>query len=505
MPKNRFTIAREYVVSLFPAFQLADSFSCGIKKITGVNIQDFSAKFENHEVWWITSKKDWSDAHLAVINKINTQKGWLDKVLKRILSQGKQFISLSSKLSSGELTELSNRELLNRYNKFVAGNIVMYNYGLVCPLIDYQDKQYFSDYIYKFLKVRKISKPNEKFALITTSVRPWPDKQQEIELLRIYQKMIKLPTIKLWLNKEPAAEVLKLLAINNKIIYRAITRHALKWAYLTYVYEGPPVENIYYIDLIKDWVKFKEKPSVVLQNIKKDKLKLIKDQQHLIKSLSLTKDEKNIVKLAQKVAFVKPYRRFLQSQAYFNFEPVLKEIARRLKLTLAQVRFLLPEEIEKYLNGVTVAENVINQRMNFSVYFNKRGQRIILSGRRAFQHLLTVEKDKKNYNVKKINGSTAYPGIVRGSVVVINMPADMDKMKQGSILVSSATSPNLMPAIRQAAAIVTDEGGITCHAAIVARELKIPCVIGTKFATKALKDGYMVEVDANQAIVKIMK
>lgn len=505
MKKDRCTIAREYVVSLFPAYQLADSFSRGVKKIIGVGITDFSAKFENHEVWWITSKKDWSAAHLAVVNKINKQKGWLDKVLKQIVTQGKQLISLSSKLSSGQLIQLSNQELLRRYNKFVAGNIDMYNLGLVCPLIDYQDKLYFSDYIYNFLKARKISKLNEKFALITSSARLWPDKQQEIELVDIYQKMIKSSVIKLWLKKEPAVVVLKKLSENNKKIYHSLTRHAFKWAYLTYVYEGPAAAADYYIDLIKDWIKFKKPPSTILQSIKSDQLKLIKNQQQLMRDLSLTKDEKTIVKLAQKVAFVKPYRRLLQSQAYFNFEPILREIARRLKLSLAQARFLLPKEIKKYLAGAKVDEAAINQRMIFSVYFNRYGQRNILSGKRAHQHWLTVEKDRQNYNVKKVSGSTAFPGKARGTVVVINMPADMSKMKQGSILVSSATSPNLMPAIRQAAAIVTDEGGITCHAAIVSRELKIPCVIGTKFATKALKDGCIVEVDANQAIVKIIK
>ena len=62
-----------------------------------------------------------------------------------------------------------------------------------------------------------------------------------------------------------------------------------------------------------------------------------------------------------------------------------------------------------------------------------------------------------------------------------------------------------MPAILKAAAIITDEGGITAHAAIVARELKKPCIVGTKIATKALKTGDVVEIDANKGVVKILK
>jgi pyruvate,water dikinase len=67
------------------------------------------------------------------------------------------------------------------------------------------------------------------------------------------------------------------------------------------------------------------------------------------------------------------------------------------------------------------------------------------------------------------------------------------------------TSPDWLPLIQKAVAIVTDEGGITSHASIVARELKKPCIVGTKNATKILKDGDQVEVDADSGIVKIIK
>jgi pyruvate,water dikinase len=62
-----------------------------------------------------------------------------------------------------------------------------------------------------------------------------------------------------------------------------------------------------------------------------------------------------------------------------------------------------------------------------------------------------------------------------------------------------------MPIIKKCGAIVTDEGGITCHAAVISRELEIPCIVGTKIATQVLKDGDLVEVDANKGVVKILK
>ena len=78
-------------------------------------------------------------------------------------------------------------------------------------------------------------------------------------------------------------------------------------------------------------------------------------------------------------------------------------------------------------------------------------------------------------------------------------------MKKGDILVSIATNPNLVSAMKKASAIITNAGGLTCHAAIVSRELNIPCIVGTKVATKVLKDGDLVEVDADEGMVKILK
>ena len=81
----------------------------------------------------------------------------------------------------------------------------------------------------------------------------------------------------------------------------------------------------------------------------------------------------------------------------------------------------------------------------------------------------------------------------------------MKKMNKGDILVAVQTMPQLLPAMKKAAAFVTDIGGLVCHAAIVARELGTPCIIGTWNATKILKDGDLVEVDADEGVVKILK
>jgi len=104
-----------------------------------------------------------------------------------------------------------------------------------------------------------------------------------------------------------------------------------------------------------------------------------------------------------------------------------------------------------------------------------------------------------------MEGQIAFKGVVSGKVKIVNKIADIKKVKVGDILVSIATSPDVLPAMIKASAFVTDSGGITSHAAIIARELKKPCVIGTKLATKVLQDGDLVEVDAQRGIVRKIK
>ncbi len=100
-----------------------------------------------------------------------------------------------------------------------------------------------------------------------------------------------------------------------------------------------------------------------------------------------------------------------------------------------------------------------------------------------------------------LTGVSASPGIVTGQVKIIMSTKEIGKVHQGDILVSTMTSPDFVPAMRKAAAIVTDQGGQTSHAAIVSRELGIPCVVGTKNATTTLKNDVIVTVDGSKGLV----
>ncbi len=120
-------------------------------------------------------------------------------------------------------------------------------------------------------------------------------------------------------------------------------------------------------------------------------------------------------------------------------------------------------------------------------------------------NFLLQQEEVVNQNIAEISGQVAYKGKITGTVKRISVRSDLAKVEAGDILVSPITDANFVPAMQRAAAFVTDEGGVMCHAAIVAREMKKPCIIGTKIATQVLKDGDLVEVDADNGIVRIIE
>lgn len=115
--------------------------------------------------------------------------------------------------------------------------------------------------------------------------------------------------------------------------------------------------------------------------------------------------------------------------------------------------------------------------------------------------ITTIKSEEQEKLITLVKGLPASPGIGRGKVKLIKDITEINKVKEGDILVTEMTNPDMVPAMRKCAGVVTDEGGRTCHAAIVSRELQIPCIVGSKTATKVLKTGDTVTVDAVRGIV----
>ncbi len=196
----------------------------------------------------------------------------------------------------------------------------------------------------------------------------------------------------------------------------------------------------------------------------------------------------------------------VSSGGWDEAQKFLAAMATKWGVTVKDLLYYTPEEFIGLLErGEKLAQKTLEERQGFYVIKLENEAITFLTGAAA-QALAKAELglEKIDSNITELKGRVACKGFAKGSVRIVNTNSDMELMEKGEILVSIMTTPRLVPAVRKAAAIVTDEGGLTSHAAIVSRELRIPCIVGTKIATRVLKDGDLVEVDADKGIVRIV-
>jgi phosphohistidine swiveling domain-containing protein len=178
-----------------------------------------------------------------------------------------------------------------------------------------------------------------------------------------------------------------------------------------------------------------------------------------------------------------------------------REIAKRMKVKLSQVENMHFDELISAAKNHQYAHRLIVTRKKENLLTNYPGRTVntvpIKKNELKLKALLDSFIVREN-----LTGSTAYPGLVRGTVKIMLSRKDFHKMRKGDILVAPNTRPEYVPIIKIAGAIISEEGGITSHSAIVSRELKIPCLVGVQGAIDQLKDGDVVEIDANRGIVK---
>lgn len=177
--------------------------------------------------------------------------------------------------------------------------------------------------------------------------------------------------------------------------------------------------------------------------------------------------------------------------------------------TLDELKYLIFTELKEYLlnNTALPSPDILKERKKLLFVREHPVWKIeYCSGDEAekeieLRKLLSAKSDGLE-KIQKIKGNIAFPGKVTGKVRLIRSKTDMKDFIDGEIIVSPMTMPNYLPIMKRALAFVTNEGGTLCHAAIVARELQKPCIIGTKIATHIFKDGDIIEVDANNGIIK---
>lgn len=227
---------------------------------------------------------------------------------------------------------------------------------------------------------------------------------------------------------------------------------------------------------VNEWEKRKQLHDDVDQKLDEDTKKLL----HLLRTLTLWREE----------------RKSYVQQTSCCLQRIVEDASKKLRVESKVLFWSWPDEIDQ----VVAQPNIAEERAEASILIvdGKSGARNIVTGDEA-QRLMVPFVNAEE--VKEIRGNIASRGNAKGKIRIVLGKKDFDSFMEGEILVTTMTRPEFMPLMRRAAAIVTDEGGLTSHAAIISRELRKPCIVGTKNATQVLKTGDEVEVNAESGII----
>lgn len=472
--------------------------------LLGVSRAVFGVASRNNQIEYLGDFSTWEKVHQELKVKVLKDFQSFEDLIDRSLEQGKKLNDWTEEnIFKKDLTKSTDTELISLFKGFI-GRQNIDAFGTALSIIDFSDFSFIEGNLNRFLKEKIGEKKFQHYYSVFTE----PEnnsfaQEQEEDLLKLIQIY--------WDRKEWREDMRneKMEDVKNKYpdFYSDLSIHAKKHNWVYYVYMGPAFSEKDFFSFIVDYINKGASPQEKLIRLKEKKEQTARLKKEYLKELNPIGLDNFVLKIVGKVVWAKSRRKDYQSKSYYHAEKLCREIAKRLFISLEQVRSSPFDIIEKALNGGNIDWSIANEIKNFHICLpNDDGTLTVLVGKEAEEFSKnSIKRDEETQsliNIKELKGSTACAGKATGKVKIVNLPEEMKKMEQGDILVSTATTPSIVIAMKRASAILTDEGGLTCHAAIVSRELNIPCIVGLKFATKFLKDGDKVEVDATKASVK---
>lgn len=417
--------------------------------------------------------------------------------VRKLVHEGEKIINLSSKqlgyvnkmvefarkYYNKDLSLYSNREIIDIIKDF--HKILLKKCGHI--------QTYFaiSDYLPELI-ASKIK--SNKELLISYSTSPQSStliKEAKKDILRICSIIDKNSSLKELFKEEN-------LKIINKLPYllkKEITNHKNEYGFLDGYYMS--VNWLDELDIIEKIKSFMKNYKDEIKKIEVEASKNIKAEKI---AKEMNEELQQLIRVSRHFAWLAFYADEKILLAFNYFKPVYTELAKRYGLTYDEIIESLIDEIHSM--KIANKEELQFRMHNYILYCDPKGDKVFTNESAKIIEQKELKKDKSLSDIDQVKGQPIFKGVVRGKAKVILLRKDYDKVEEGDIIVSFNTNPTSVPFLEKASALVTNEGGMLCHAAIVAREMNIPCVIGTKNATKVFKDGDIIEVDANKGIVR---
>ncbi|HVC58081.1 MAG TPA: PEP-utilizing enzyme [Candidatus Acidoferrales bacterium] len=257
-------------------------------------------------------------------------------------------------------------------------------------------------------------------------------------------------------------------------------------------------------DEILERAKRVEKPAEQLEFLEKKEAAVKKDFADIIKKMKLNEEVVEEANAAKEFAWLRTYRTDAINEAVGRAKGLIDEIGRRYKIPEQYAHYLTIDEI---LNGKMPKSADIKGRMDsYALAFAGIEGHLLVGGEVSVIKTFAETKLMNRKADQAIRGMVANRPMdgIEGTARVVNSVEDVASFNPGDILVAPMTEPNFVPAMEKAAAFVTDEGGLLCHAAIISREMNKPCIIGTGNATKAIKDGQTIKLNLIDGTVQVI-
>lgn len=486
-------------IDLFFAQIWLSAFVNNMEETVGRNYKKVLCVFKNIKLKFYYKQKDSERFSAHVFGLVNKNPSFGHKINKEIIYHTDKLVSFAEGVRKLNLKKLTNKELWKIWQLNDDIHTELYTWGWLPNVTDMFHAN-FTNYLHNYLKKIGVSedKINEYLVILTNPTKSSIVNQEREEFFKLALVVSHTRNINKLLKFKPRQFIAR-LSFNNRELLRL---HWEKWHHLAYNFIGPKVTSIEeYAYNLQELLLSGIKPHNLLNRENTKRSLEAKKQNKLLAKLKVDNKHRQLFKVWGDFMLTKFYRRNGQIRTVVIFRKVMQEIGNRLGLSLSQVRTMLNSEIKKSLLGGQVNKHELTRRVKLCVYYGEKSREVVYTGIKA-KKLINSVPEAEITQVTELHGQCGCVGKAIGQVKLIFRPRDMIKMKQGDILVSIATDPDIVPAMQKAGAIVTEQGGVTSHAAIVSRELGIPCLIGTKIATKVFKDGDMVEVDAAKGIVR---
>lgn len=456
---------------------------------------------KNGDIDYLFKPNAWAAMHNAFVAVLKKDIGRLRKIIEKTNDLGERAVARGREIFDISLSEASDAELVAHLRELSALQEDLYAHGVLLPLLDLQDQSYIAKEMREYLEREAPGKVEEHLLTLTAPEEETFIFRQEKALLALAARASEDAELVAMLRENVGEGALALLRSDFSEFAEALEAHSLEHRWVFYSYSGPAYGPLEFLGLLRDALFHADSPQDRLQRIKSEHAALIERKEAVLKELAPDAFYEELFRVASTFVWAKPTRKEYQSHLYFYMiEGVVAELARRMGISTRDALSLPTEQLQTLTPDLALIKSVYSHH----VLMPEAAGAKLYHGSALSEVTGTIHQEAvSDYSgTTEVRGTMACKGKVTGVVRIVNKPEDMSKMNEGDILVSVATTPSIVPAMQKAAAFVTNEGGLTCHAAIVAREMKKPCIIGTKIATEVFKDGDLIEVDANAGVVR---